>query len=83
MKNMGREIPLGVPDLMVGFTADGQTDPTPETARDRGLGISSESKWDGRKDIAAPAILPGADAWKKGKALELELKPVKKQIVLR
>jgi hypothetical protein len=77
MDSMGKNVPLGVPDLMMGFTADGQMDPALGRVRDSQLGISSEAKKNARNDIAAPAIQPGADAWTKGKAVELELKPLK------
>ena len=72
----GDALPLGIPQLMMGFTADGQADPEIVAARDRGYGISSEKKKQDRADIPSPAIHPAADDWKTGTALQLEAKPV-------
>jgi len=59
------EVPLGVPGLMMAFTADGQASPKLLADRDREYGISSEEKKRSRAGIVAPAIQPGADAWQK------------------
>ena len=59
------ELPLGAPQLMMGFTADGQIDPSLPAARDQRFGIRSEDK---RKDREATA---GADAWLSGQAVQL------------
>lgn len=64
-------LPLGVPQLMMGFTADGQLDPARVADRDRRFGISSADKRSSRSDIPAPPIDPAADAWQKGRALQL------------
>ncbi|KAJ4296350.1 hypothetical protein N0V90_006395 [Kalmusia sp. IMI 367209] len=47
-------IPLGIPEIVNGYTADGQ------------LNAST--------DIIAPPVIDGADSWKKGFVLTLELK---------
>lgn len=65
-------LPLGVPQLMMGFTADGQVNPAMVAARDEPFGVSSESKRRNRADIPAPEIAPGADAWSRGRVLQLE-----------
>lgn len=72
----GDKLPLGIPQLMMGFTADGQADAALVTARDKGYKISSEEKKKDRADIPAPEILPGADGWKSGTAVQLEAKSV-------
>jgi hypothetical protein len=69
--DLQKELPLGVPQLMMGFTADGQSDPAMAEARDKRLGISSADKRKSREDIAAPAIAEGADAWQKGRTIQL------------
>lgn len=66
-------LPLGAPALMMGFTADGQAKPELVEARDRDLGVSSAAKQQARADIAAPPILPGADAWQEGKVMQVRL----------
>ncbi|HSU21800.1 MAG TPA: OBAP family protein [Variovorax sp.] len=66
-----KTLPLGVPQLMMGFTADGQVHADMVEARDRRMGIRSADKKQERESIAAPAIAPGADAWKNGGAVQL------------
>lgn len=70
--DLGKPLPLGVPQLMMGFTADGQNDPQMVAARDRSLGIDSAAKRREREDIPAPAIDPGADAWQKGQIVQID-----------
>lgn len=65
------DLPLGVPQLMMGFTADGQIDPGLVAARDRRFGLDTAARRAARADIPAPAVLPGADAWLQGRALQL------------
>ena len=69
--DMQEELPVGIPQVMMGFTADNQTDPAMVMARDARFGISSERKRADRADIAAPAILPGADAWQRGTTVQI------------
>jgi hypothetical protein len=64
-------LPLGVPQLMMGFTADGQSDPALVEARDRRFGISSQARRNDRADIPAPAVDPAADAWQRGTTLQI------------
>jgi hypothetical protein len=53
----------GTPQLMMGFTADGQIDPALVQERDRRFEIDSQQKRRDRADIQAPAVDPAADAW--------------------
>ncbi len=69
--DMQHELPLGVPQIMMGFTADGQIDAAMVSARDARFGVSSEEKKKERADIPSPAVLPGADAWQSGKVVQL------------
>lgn len=69
--DQGKTLPLGVPQLMMGFTADGQHNAAMVAERDRRLQVDSAAKRKQREDIAAPAIDPGADAWQKGKVVQL------------
>jgi len=68
----GKGLPLGVPQLMMGFTAEGQHDPAMVAGRDKRLGVDSAAKRRQREDIAAPPIDPGADAWQRGEAWQVE-----------
>ncbi|PTX94824.1 DUF1264 domain-containing protein [Verrucomicrobia bacterium LW23] len=67
----GDKLPLGVPQLMMGFTADGQADQKMVEARDKLLGVSTEKKKKDRADIPTREIAPGADAWLKGPPFQL------------
>jgi hypothetical protein len=69
--DQGKALPLGVPQLMMGFTADGQHDAAMVAERDSRLKVDSAAKRKQREDIAAPAIDPGADAWQKGNVVQL------------
>ena len=70
--DLHKTLPLGVPQLMMGFTADGQVDAAMAAARDQRFGISSLDKRQNRNDIAAPAVAAGADAWQQGKAVQID-----------
>lgn len=69
--DLDKTLPLGVPQLMMGFTADGQIDPALVAERDRRLGIDSAEEKRQRADIVAPKVAPGADAWQQGKVIQL------------
>ncbi|HEY6643801.1 OBAP family protein [Povalibacter sp.] len=69
--DLDHQLPLGVPQLMMGFTADGQSDPAMIRERDQRFNVSSEEKRRNRADIAAPPIDPGADSWQNGTAIQL------------
>lgn len=64
-------LPLGAPQLMMGFVADGQANPAMVADRDKRFKVSSADKRKQREDIAAPAIDPGADAWQKGMVYQI------------
>ena len=69
--DLQKELPIGVPQLMMGFTADGQHDPQMVAGRDQRFGIASADKRANRDDIARPVIDPGADAWLKGRLVQM------------
>ena len=65
----GDELPLGIPQLIMGFTA---AEPKMVEARDKSYGISSEEKKKNRADVATRAIPPGADTWQKTEVIQLQ-----------
>ena len=67
----GDKLPLGLPKLMMGFTADGQGDPKMVEQRDKDLGTNTTKKKESRADIATHEIVPGADAWQKGQPFQI------------
>ena len=76
MEQFDNQLPLGFPELMMGFTADGQVHPFLIEKRDRLFGTSTEANREARKDIPKPEILKGADAWEQGNILQLKLSEV-------
>ena len=69
--DMGHELPLGPPQLMMGFTGDGQADPALIAARDSRFGVDSAERKNRRGDIAAPPVAAGADAWQHGPPVQI------------
>jgi uncharacterized protein DUF1264 len=70
--DMNRELPIGMPQLMMGFTADGQSDAAMVEARDKRFGVSSSQKREQRADIATPSIDPQANGWQHGNVVQIE-----------
>ena len=68
-----KELPLGTPLLMAGFTKDGQIDTGMVGQRDRRLHVSMAEKRRQREDIQVPPVLPGANAWEKGEVRQLQV----------
>jgi hypothetical protein len=71
-----KDLPLGAPQLMMGFTEDGQAHQDLIDARDKGYGTSTAQKRADRAEIPDAKIDPAADGWKSGHAMQLEFKPV-------
>lgn len=67
-----KELPYGIPALMMGFTADGQLDPALEKARDQRLGVDTQAIRRSRKSIPQPTVDPAANAWEKGEVIQLQ-----------
>lgn len=61
-----RELPLGSPMLMMGFTKDGQIHPELVKNRDERFKISTAEKKAKRKNIRMPKVDAMANAWEKG-----------------
>jgi len=69
------KLPMGIPQLMMAFTGDGQAQAKILSERDSLYG-SSAAKKTARADIAEAKVDPGADAWQKGSTVQLDLKTV-------
>ncbi|KAI0509498.1 hypothetical protein F5B22DRAFT_323728 [Xylaria bambusicola] len=61
--------PVGVPELVMGFTHDDQITPDFVEARDVLFGTNTTEIRDSRRDITPHDVLPGADSWKYGFSL--------------
>jgi hypothetical protein len=70
--DLDKQLPLGMPQLMMGFTADGQADPAMVGARDQRFGVDSAIRRKDRESIATPVIDPGADSWQRAKAVQID-----------
>jgi hypothetical protein len=60
-----------MPQLMMGFIADGQADAAMVAARDKRFNVSVEENRKRRADIPSPVIDPAADAWAKGNVIQI------------
>ncbi|EDT08069.1 OBAP family protein [Paraburkholderia graminis] len=69
-------LPLGIPQLMMGFTRDGQINPPMLDARDTRFRTSTVEARRKRADIAEPQVVKGANAWESGKTVQLTLAEV-------
>lgn len=67
-----KTLPLGVPALMMGFTADGQLDPRLLADRDRRFKIDSKEVKAQRADIIDHPVVKGANAWQQGETIQLQ-----------
>jgi hypothetical protein len=56
------DLPIGTPELMMAFTADGQLRCALQESRDHRFGVSTAERREARADIEAPPVLPGADS---------------------
>lgn len=63
------DFPYGIPQLMMGLTADGQADQALIDARDRRIGVSTPRKRENRADIRTPEVAPGANSWESGRTV--------------
>ncbi|SER10770.1 Protein of unknown function [Faunimonas pinastri] len=70
------DFPYGIPQLMMGFTQDGQADEEMIAARDRRLGISTAKRRRQRETIPMPGVAPGANGWESGRAVQTRLEEV-------
>jgi hypothetical protein len=69
--DLDKELPLGMPQLMMGFTADGQADAAMVETRDRRFGVESAEKRRNRADIVAPRVDPAANGWQQGRTIQI------------
>jgi len=68
------DFPYGIPQLMMGLTADGQAQESLIHERDRRLGISTPHKRRNRADIPMPEVVEGANPWESGRTVQTELR---------
>ncbi|EKG08956.1 hypothetical protein MPH_14090 [Macrophomina phaseolina MS6] len=66
-------IPLGIPQLLMGYTGNSQITPVFVGQRDEFFGVNTTAIRDSREDISSLPIIEGADSWKRGFVLQLAL----------
>lgn len=71
-----RSLPLGIPQLMMGFVKDGEVNEAMLRDRDKRFDVSFEERRGNRDDIASPTVLPGANQWQSGRTVQLKLEEV-------
>lgn len=69
------QVPLGIPQLMMAFTADGQVQPKLLAERNQLPGATADAKRRQRAGLPDAPTDPEADAWRRAAPLQLELKP--------
>ena len=70
------DFPYGIPQLMMGFTADNQINQERLQDRDRRFGVSSSRRRRQRAAIPTPAVAAGANSWETGRSLQTRLEEV-------
>jgi hypothetical protein len=70
------EFPTGIPQLMMGFTADGQIKQQMVDDRDQRFGTNTERLKRDRGDIPWPDKVSGANAWQRGTTVQLVLREI-------
>jgi len=70
------DFPYGVPQLMMGFTQDGQLDQRLLDARDARLGVSTSARRKARTEIPMPGVLQGANSWESGRTVQTRMEDV-------
>ncbi|KAI0121479.1 DUF1264-domain-containing protein [Hypoxylon sp. NC0597] len=65
--------PIGIPELVMGYTGDDQITPDFVTKRDEMFGVNTTEIRESRCDITPPSVVAGADSWKYGFVLSLGL----------
>lgn len=70
------DFPFGIPQLMMGFTEDGQADEKLLRDRDARVGVSTKNRRAHREDIADPHVAPEANTWESGQSVQTTLEKV-------
>ncbi|HEY0791006.1 MAG TPA: OBAP family protein [Chthoniobacterales bacterium] len=66
------DLPLGVPQLMMGFTQPGQATEARVRELEKEISYSVEERMKARQDIAASPVLTGANSWEQGNVYQIK-----------
>ncbi len=67
------DFPYGIPQLMMGFTEDGQAHEGVVRQRDQRLGVSTPRRRLDRANIPMPQVAAGANGWESGRTVQTRL----------
>jgi hypothetical protein len=67
------DFPYGIPQLMMGFTEDGQANEAMIADRDKRVGVSTSARRRSRADIPTPKLVQGANSWQSGRTVQTRL----------
>ncbi|WP_209323599.1 OBAP family protein [Brevibacterium renqingii] len=70
------DFPFGIPQLMMGFTDDGQADDELLSDRDARVGVSTPDRRAHREDIPVPDVAAEANTWESGQSVQTTLHDV-------
>lgn len=70
------DFPYGIPQLMMGFTDDGQMNQELVRERDRRVHVSTADVRRNRADIPMPEVLEGANSWQNGRTVQTRVQQV-------
>jgi hypothetical protein len=70
------DFPYGIPQLMMGFTEDGQVNEALVRRRDLNLRISAAARRNSRSEIATVSVEAGANGWESGRTVQTRLEEV-------
>lgn len=71
------DFPYGIPQLMMGFTEDGQAELGPIANRDNRIGVSTDQKRKNRADIPDPVVAAGANCWESGQTVQTRIEQMR------
>jgi hypothetical protein len=69
-------VPVGVPELVMGYTVDGQIRESFVDQRDALFEVNTMGVRDSRVNISMPSVIEGADSWNYGYQLQYVLQNV-------
>ncbi|KAB1946430.1 OBAP family protein [Brevibacterium linens] len=70
------DFPFGIPQLMMGFTDDGQAQAELLSDRDARVGVSTQERRAHRENIPMPHVAAEANAWESGHTVQTTLRDV-------
>lgn len=67
------DFPYGIPQLMMGFTEDGQANEAMIADRDKRVGVSTTARRRNRAHIPMPTLVQGSNSWQNGRTVQTRI----------